>query len=137
VRPWQHVLEPLSGYFRLAESLWQHGAQYAEAWNFGPSDTEARPVSWIADRICEVWGDGASWQLDGGSHPHEASLLRLDCSKATARLGWTPKWSLAQVLEATTLWYREHSRGEDMRAFSLNQVREYEDGAQSAMGAGL
>jgi CDP-glucose 4,6-dehydratase len=137
VRPWQHVLEPVGGYLQLAQALWEHGPQYAEAWNFGPAEPEAKPVSWIADRICQTWGAGTSWQSDDGSHPHEANLLRLDCSKAVARLGWASRWSLAQALEATTLWYKAHTRGEEMRDFTLRQIETYQNGARSAVGAGL
>ena len=92
-RPWQHVLEPLSGYLTLAERLYNEGDAYAEGWNFGPVEDDARPVQWIVERMTQDWGQGASWQMDKGPHPHEAGYLKLDISKAKARLGWHPRWS--------------------------------------------
>ncbi|MFS2140707.1 CDP-glucose 4,6-dehydratase, partial [Duganella sp. Dugasp56] len=94
IRPWQHVLEPLSGYLTLAEHLYTHGAAYAEGFNFGPHDIDARPVEWIISRLCESWGKGASWELDSAPQPHEAHYLKLDCSKARSRLQWQPRWHL-------------------------------------------
>lgn len=85
IRPWQHVLEPLSGYLTLAEKLYTEGPVHAEGWNFGPYDTDAKPVEWIVERMTQEWGAGASWTLDGQDHPHEATYLKLDCSKARGR----------------------------------------------------
>ena len=82
IRPWQHVLEPLSGYLLLAQNLYEEGPNFAEAWNFGPNDDDAKPVDWILDNLTKTWGEGASWTLDGGDQPHEAHYLKLDCSKA-------------------------------------------------------
>ncbi|RYY17500.1 MAG: CDP-glucose 4,6-dehydratase [Alphaproteobacteria bacterium] len=91
IRPWQHVLEPLSGYLVLAQSLWTDPTGAAEGWNFGPRDEDARPVQWIVEQLCELWGDGASWVRDERLQPHEANYLKLDISKARARLGWEPR----------------------------------------------
>jgi len=99
VRPWQHVLDPLGAYLLLAEKLYEEGARYAESWNFGPRDRDARPVSWVVERCRSLWGDGASWERDEEEHPHEASYLKLDCSKALAHLGWQPRWNLEKALE--------------------------------------
>jgi CDP-glucose 4,6-dehydratase len=125
IRPWQHVLEPLAGYLALAERLFTDGASFAEGWNFGPSDADARPVQWIVERLCSAWGDGAAWKLDARPQPHEASYLKLDCSKAAARLGWRPKWSLERSLERIVAWHRAQRAGADVRAATLAQIEEY------------
>ncbi len=125
IRPWQHVLEPLSGYLLLAEKLYQEGAAYAEGWNFGPGDEDARPVQWIVERLSNTWGEGASWKLDTGNHPHEAHYLKLDCSKAKARLHWQPRWPLAHTLNAIVEWHRAHRDGQDMRKTTLRQIDAY------------
>jgi CDP-glucose 4,6-dehydratase len=126
IRPWQHVLEPLSGYLLLAQRLYEEGPAFAEAWNFGPNDDDAKPVDWILDKLTNTWGDGASWQLDKGDHPHEAHYLKLDCSKAKSRLQWHPKWSLATAIEEICVWHKAHTAGADMQALCLNQIKQYE-----------
>lgn len=126
IRPWQHVLEPLSGYLLLAEKLYVEGSAYAEGWNFGPADTDARPVSWIVQEMCAEWGEGASWELDERSAPHEAYYLKLDCSKAKARLGWSPVWDMETAIAKIVYWYKAASRGEDMRTHVLSQINEYQ-----------
>lgn len=125
IRPWQHVLEPLSGYLVLAQRLWAEGVSFAGGWNFGPSERDARPVSWIVDRVTRHWGEGASWRLEGGEHPHEAHYLKLDCSKARALLGWEPRWHLDVALEHTVDWYRAYLAGADLRAACLEQIQAY------------
>ncbi len=129
VRPWQHVLEPLGGYLLVAERLLAGGRTYAEAWNFGPRSDDARPVRWIMDRLTEAWGPGASWKTenraDGARAPHEANYLKLDCSKASARLGWTPALSLEVALDWVLDWYRRYAAGEDPRAVTLEQIAAY------------
>ena len=125
IRPWQHVLEPLSGYLLLAQKLYEEGAGYAEGWNFGPNDEDAKPVQWIVEKMTKAWGEGASWVLDNGNHPHEAHYLKLDCSKAKARLNWHPEWHLDASLGAVTDWHRAYQDGKDMRAFSLGQIQQY------------
>ena len=127
IRPWQHVLEPLSGYLMLAQKLSQDGAAYSEAWNFGPKDEDAKPVSWIVDRLTQTWGEGASWVLDDGDHPHEAHYLKLDCSKAKSRLNWQPRWHLEHTLDEIVGWYHAHQSGQDVRAVTLQQIAHYSD----------
>jgi len=126
IRPWQHVLEPLHGYLCLAEKLWVHGLEFAQAWNFGPNDEDARPVSWIVERLTTLWGDDARWELDSAHHPHEATYLKLDCSKARNLLGWSPKSRLSTALEWTVEWYRAYQRNQDMRHLTEVQIARYE-----------
>ena len=121
-RPWQHVLEPLSGYLALAERLYTDGQSLAEGWNFGPLDDDAKPVQWIVERLVQDWGRGTSWCLDGGDHPHEAHYLKLDISKARQRLGWQPRWPLAKALEQITGWHKAWLQREDMRGVTLQQI---------------
>lgn len=127
IRPWQHVLEPLSGYLVLAQRLWYEGSAFAEGWNFGPCDEDARPVQWIVEQLVEYWGEGASWQLDDSEHPHEANFLKLDISKARARLGWQPRWRLAEALQHIVTWHRAWLAGDDVRALCLCQIDQYSD----------
>jgi CDP-glucose 4,6-dehydratase len=126
VRPWQHVLEPLSGYLLLAERLSEGGAEYAEAWNFGPNADGAMRVRAVIERIARLWGDGASWVGDDGENPHEAGLLGLDAGKAHARLGWLPRWNVDDALAATVGWQRAFLAGASARETSLGQIAAYE-----------
>ncbi len=126
-RPWQHVLEPLSGYLVLAQKLYEEGATYAEGWNFGPNDEDAKPVQWIVERLIQAWGEGASWGLSDGEHPHEAHYLKLDCSKAKMRLDWHPRWHLEDALGAIIEWHRAHRDGKDMRELTLRQISKYNE----------
>ncbi|MDX1503917.1 MAG: CDP-glucose 4,6-dehydratase [Thermoanaerobaculia bacterium] len=123
-RPWQHVLEPLAGYLMLAESLWDDPS-LAGPWNFGPGEEGDRPVRWIADRVVELWGDGAGWRLDDEVHPPEANWLKLDASKARRQLGWRPRLGLEAGLEWTVEWYRAHARGDDMGRLTRDQIDAY------------
>jgi CDP-glucose 4,6-dehydratase len=132
IRPWQHVLEPLSGYLALAQKLYQEGVAYAEGWNFGPNDADAKSVQWIVAQLTQHWGEGASWVLDGGEHPHEAHYLKLDCSKAKARLDWQPRWSLNEALEKIIAWHQAEVLGADMKTETLAQIAEF----TSAAGTG-
>lgn len=127
IRPWQHVLEPLSGYLLLAEKLYEGGAAFAEGWNFGPAAEDARPVQWIAERFVELWGDGRTWQLDANPQPHEANILKLDCTKAHSQLSWRPSWTLVQALEKIVAWHKAHLNKIDMRAMTLSQIAEYQN----------
>ncbi len=126
IRPWQHVLEPLSGYLELAEQLWDHGDEFAEGWNFGPYDEDAKAVSWIVEQLTDRWGGTAAWRLDEAEHPHEAHYLKLDTSKARARLNWQPRWRLEEALGRIVDWYRAYVADEDMQAFSLGQIKAYQ-----------
>lgn len=124
-RPWQHVLEPLSGYLSLAEKLFLEGKDFAEAWNFGPDDTDARPVQWIIEYLCSQVPD-ATWQCDTSPQPHEAHTLKLDSSKAKSRLGWCPRWDLKTALGMTLAWHQGWKRGADMTAITVQQIQTYE-----------
>jgi len=125
-RPWQHVLEPLSGYLLLAERLYNEGQRFAEGWNFGPHDEDTRPVQWIVERMVEGWGNGAQWQQDVGKHPHEANQLKLDISKARAKLEWQPLWNLSLALGKIIDWHRAWLDKADMQAMCLQQIAEYQ-----------
>ena len=125
-RPWQHVLEPLSGYLSLAESLFTHGESFAEGWNFGPNDEDARSVSWIVEQLAEIRQD-VQWQCDDSEQPHEANYLKLDSSKAKARLNWQAKWRLQTALEKTIEWHQAWKTGNVMRGVSLDQIAQYQN----------
>jgi CDP-glucose 4,6-dehydratase len=129
VRPWQHVLEPLAAYLLLAEKLATDGTAYAEGWNFGPREADARPVEWIARTMCDEWGGEAAYAVQRVEQPHEANYLKLDCSKAAARLGWRPRWDLRQGLVRTVEWTKAYRDGADMRRISLGQIRDFEETA--------
>jgi CDP-glucose 4,6-dehydratase len=126
VRPWQFVLEPLRGYLDLAERLWTEGEAFAGAWNFGPDTEQIQPVQWIVEHLSQQWGEGASWALDGATHPHEDHFLRLDCTKAKALLGWRPALELESALDWIVEWYRAFLRGDDVRALTEAQIERYE-----------
>jgi CDP-glucose 4,6-dehydratase len=125
IRPWQHVLEPLSGYLLLAERLWERGPEFAQGWNFGPNDEEVRTVSWIAEYLTKQWEEGGGWEPDSGWHPHEDTYLKLDCSKAKSTLGWSPRLRLSTALEWIVDWYRGWRDGSDMRRISVAQIERY------------
>jgi CDP-glucose 4,6-dehydratase len=127
VRPWQHVLEALGGYLMIAERLLAGERHFADAWNFGPSDEDARPVSWIVERMRAAWGGGAADALpDTGPRPHEAGLLRLDCSKARAALGWRPALALDEALDWIVTWHKAVAGGADARAVTRAQIADYQ-----------
>lgn len=121
IRPWQHVVNPLSGYLVLAQALWEDPAA-AAGWNFGPTDEEARPVGALVERLAALWPERVRWTVDDGPHPHEARYLKLDSAKARTRLGWRPPAPLAVALAATVDWYRELDAGADMRRVTLDQL---------------
>lgn len=124
-RPWQHVLEPLSGYLMLPERLYVQGMPFAEAWNFGSYDEDARSVGWIVGRMAEIRQD-VKWQFDDTLQPHEANYLKLDSSKAKCRLSWHPQWHLQTAPPQTLEWHQAWHNGDDMRAITLAQVAKYE-----------
>jgi CDP-glucose 4,6-dehydratase len=126
-RPWQHVLEPLSGYLQLAEGLWNAPTAHAEGWNFGPAEDDAVPVGNIVSTVSRLWGPAARWVADKGPHPHEAHYLKLDSSKARTQLGWRPRLGLAAALEWTVEWYKTQAQGGDARALTLAQIERYMD----------
>lgn len=125
IRPWQHVLEPLSGYLLLAEKLYAGSTNAADAWNFGPNEEDTRTVQWIVEKLTQEWGEGASWVVDEGKHPHEAHYLKLDCSKAKIQLNWQPRWSLSMALQNIIAWHKAHLEDRDMREVTLKQIETY------------
>jgi CDP-glucose 4,6-dehydratase len=125
IRPWQHVLEPLRGYIAVAESLCEKGISSGEAWNFGPEQSDARTVEWIVSELANAWHGDAGWKLEEAPQPHEAHTLKLDCSKAEARLGWRPIVGLKEALAMTSDWYGAKLRGEDMCQFTKTQIQNY------------
>ena len=125
IRPWQHVLNPLSGYLVLAQALWE-APELAAGWNFGPVEEDARPVGWIVQRIAARWPEDLRWEQDDGPHPHEARYLKLDSSKARAQLGWRPGLGLEATLESIVDWYRQLRDGADMRAVTLEQIEAFQ-----------
>lgn len=124
IRPWQHVLNPLSGYLELAQRLCEDPSM-ATAFNFGPDDSDTRPVQWLVEQIDSRWPDPIAWQIDTGPHPHEATYLKLDSSRAKARLGWTPKWGLAEGLDAIVEWYLALRDGTSVREITLAQIQRF------------
>jgi CDP-glucose 4,6-dehydratase len=128
-RPWQHVLEPLSGYLMLAERLYADGAAFAEAWNYGPVDEDARSVQWIVERMAEM-RKGVTWQCDETPQPHESHYLKLDSSKAHSQLDWQPCWRLQTALQKTLEWHEAWRNAEDMRSVTLSQIADYQSDGQ-------
>jgi len=123
-RPWQHVLEPLSGYLVLAQHLYQNLEGFAEGWNFGPDEDDAKPVDWILNHMVQSW-QGSSWELDKNAHPHEAGYLKLDISKAKSRLNWHPTWRLEHTLSKIVEWHQSWLNKEDMQAKCLEEIQDY------------
>ena len=123
-RPWQHVLEPLSGYLILAQKLYKNQKEYAQGWNFGPNKEDAKPVDWILNRMVSKWPD-SSWELDQASSPHEANFLKLDISEAISKLGWKPVWSLNQSLNKIVAWHKTWLEGGDMQIKCFAEIEEY------------
>jgi len=126
VRPWQFVLEPLRGYILLAERLSEDGFRFASGWNFGPTETDAKPVAWIADKLASLWGVGAAWNFDATTHPREAHFLKLDASKAKACLNWHPVLPLESALEWIVEWWRAFQAGANVRHLTQTQIERYE-----------
>ena len=125
VRPWQFVLEPISGYLMLAENLYQEGQKFAEGWNFGPYDKDIKPVSWIADKLSELWGKNASWKKDSSYQPHEAFALKLDSSKARNLLKWEPRLNLETALNWIVDWTKSCQDKANMKKVTENQIAKY------------
>jgi CDP-glucose 4,6-dehydratase len=125
-RPWQHVLEPLSGYLALAQKLYEEGSSFADAWNFGPEETDAKTVQWIVEKLCSQ-NPHASWQCDASLQPHEANMLKLDSSKAKALLAWRPRWNLQTALQMTLAWHLAWKEDSHMAGISIEQIQQYEE----------
>lgn len=125
IRPWQHVLEPLSGYITLIQKMWGNGAVFSDSWNFGPSHEDAKPVGWIVDQLCRLWGENSGYIIDTGEHPHEANYLKLDISKANQKLNWYPNWNLNIALEKIVEWGRAFQSNNDMQEICLKQIGEF------------
>ena len=126
VRPWQHVLEPLSGYLTIVEQGWNSPAKIEGAWNLGPDSIDERPVEWVADRLVALWGDDAAWTRDQRVHPAEAAFLKLDSTKARTVLDWRPRLELAQALEWVTAWHQAIAAGGNARELTIAQIGAYE-----------
>jgi len=125
IRPWQHVLEPLTGYLTLAEKLYTEGTKYAEGWNFGPMDEDAKPVEWIVQKLCAKWGDNASYEIDKNPQPHEATYLKLDCSKARQALQWQPRWRLERTLNSIVEFTKAYQNKENIQDICNKQIADY------------
>lgn len=124
-RPWQHVLEPLSGYLTLAQGLYESGSSLASGWNFGPLDEGNRTVQEVVNLLIAGWGQNACWKKEGSDQPHEANLLKLDCSKARTQLGWIPKWGLEEAINKIIQWHQAFQVKENMQDISLAQINQY------------
>lgn len=124
IRPWQHVLEPLSGYLVLAQKLYKNQKDYSGGWNFGPHDSDAKPVDWIVNSMISKWPD-SSWRLDSNFNAHEANFLKLNISKAQKKLGWNPSWSLDKTLDQIVSWHRAWLSGENAKVISYNEITEF------------
>lgn len=122
IRPWQHVLDPVAAYLLLAERLVTGARRFEGSWNFGPSAEGDSPVEYIASQLVHHWGNGSQWERDETAQQHEATSLKLDCSKARAQLGWRPMFDLNSALRQTVEWYRAYEAGSDMRAITLAQI---------------
>jgi len=124
-RPWQHVLEPLSGYLILAQELYERGSAFDSGWNFGPDDKDNRSVQEVIDLLIAGWGESAEWVKEGSEQPHEANLLKLDCSKAHSQLGWLPKWNLETATQKIVEWQKAYQAKKNMQEVSLAQINQY------------
>ena len=124
-RPWQHVLEPLSGYLMVAEQLYKKGPSGSDCWNFGPDKKDIVTVSKVADMFCKAWGDKLSWSRDLRPSYHEEHNLSLDISKAKKTLDWSPKWSLSNAIDKTVEWHKAQMSGKNMLDISVNQIKEF------------
>jgi CDP-glucose 4,6-dehydratase len=128
IRPWQHVLNPLSGYLDLVQALWS-SEQFACSWNFGPEGHDAQPVHAVVERIAALWPEQLYRVDDSERHrsdPHEAHHLKVDSSRARDRLGWRPRWGLQEGLEALVAWYGALRAGEDMRIVTTAQIEAFQ-----------
>jgi CDP-glucose 4,6-dehydratase len=125
IRPWQHVLEPLSGYLLLARRLVEDGSRFAEGWNFGPGEEDAQTVESIVQMLCHKWGGSASYRIDSGEHPHEAHYLKLDCAKAKSELSWRPRWNLERAIDGIVAWTEAFRDKRELRQVCVQQIEAY------------
>ena len=125
-RPWQHVLDCLSGYILLTEKLWINGNEFASAWNFGPSSNDIHSVKSILEQLSYHYGSNLSWEYIKEESQHEASLLALDSSKANSLLNWKPLWNLEKTLIEIVAWHKAWLQGKNMHDFSLQQIYSYD-----------
>ncbi len=127
IRPWQHVLEPLKGYLMLCQKLYEVGPTFSESFNFGPHESDAQNVEWIAKHLAASWGEGATFEIaENATRLHEAHFLKLDCKKARTRLAWEPIWTIEEALKRICAWHRAYLNGEDMHAYSLNDIKTHQ-----------
>ena len=125
VRPWQHVLEPTFGYIRLAEYLYEEGEKYEGGWNFGPDLEDEKDVEWIVSRLLKLWGGKLKLKLDKDVSPHEASYLKLDCSKAKEYLNWRPLMDIEESLNYIIDWYKDYEKGNSLEDITKKQIKTY------------
>nr|MBA3632986.1 CDP-glucose 4,6-dehydratase [Acidobacteriota bacterium] len=131
IRPWQHTLEPLAGYMKLAEKLYAGEKNFAEAWNFGPAEEDSKSVGWILEKIKRIWNEPVNWEIADGKQPHEARLLKIDSAKAKDELKWLPKLSLDEAVNLTAEWYRGFKDKKDLIELTNNQIGFYQNKNQN------
>ena len=125
IRPWQHVLEPLGGYIKLAKKIYKKNSNLDQAWNFGPNKSDTKTVEDVVNIFSSKWGNDFSYTFNNSTGPHEANLLSLDCSKAKKLMRWQPKWSLKKAVEETVEWYKAFLNKEDLYSLSKKQIINY------------
>ncbi|MGG3886447.1 CDP-glucose 4,6-dehydratase [Brevibacillus panacihumi] len=129
VRPWQHVLEPLGGYLLLAERMCENAVRFSNSYNFGPDERDTRTVAWVVQKLCEKWGAAAELEIERENNWPEASLLKLDCSRAKEELGWRPRWSIEQALEQIVEWTKDSQMGKNLQEICKKQIQNYMEAA--------
>lgn len=125
IRPWQHVLEPLTGYLILSKNLYERGVDFSGAWNFASNDDDAKNVEWITKHICEFWGEKADFEIENKIHNHEANFLKLDCSKAKSELKWYPKWNIISTLQSIVDWNKACYLQNNMLEITQKQISDF------------
>jgi CDP-glucose 4,6-dehydratase len=126
IRPWQHVLEPLAGYIILAEKLYQFGNKFAGPLNFGPDNKNIRNVEFLVNSVAKLWGHKAKWKKTGKKHPHEAILLKLNCSMAKTKLPWKPCWNFEKTVAQTVQWYKTYfEHPVEITNATIEQINQY------------